>query len=1239
MTSRDDSSHGNNAPHLQLVPEFEDGAVANVSAVDVKFENGADSGLDPDRHIFSPIELSQLLGQKFPPTEQQAAVIGAPPQGATLVTAGAGAGKTETMAARVVWLVANGYVYPEQVLGLTFTKKAASELGVRIRARLATLAQSKFMDQLDKDDPRRTTLKNISPAVSTYDSYAGTIVREYGLLIPIEPSSRVITQAERWMIAWDLVMNWDQPLETSRRVVDLVNDVQALSDEMDNHLVSFEDVESTTTLAMQGLEELPKYRGKWSQDNQKFYDAQATRLAMLPLVKAFRARMEELHVMSFGQQMSKAAALVEKHAQIGAEQRRRFRVVLLDEYQDTGHAQRVMLRNLFGLGADAALSVTAVGDPMQSIYMFRGATASNLEKFRTDFPLERGEKAHKLELTTSWRNPAGVLELANEVADWSMDTGRTVSPLQPRPGAGRGEISLAFYEREDQEITWMADELARHWAEYQAGDKKKPFSAAVLVTRNKMALPIFEALRERGVPAEMTAGPGLLDLPEVADVYATLRALVDPEDDAAVMRLLTGPRFNLGAADIAALSRRAQQLRRRAHVPEVVESEGATSEIAVSENAVDGSEQPAEPHALAGDLPPSLREALVEVIPDPNEQSVGLADALADFHDAEAQGMSAEGARRIEELAQELGQLRRHSLPKTLPDLIADIEKMIGVRTEVLTRWFQDQESSIGTSHLDKFADIVRDFSNLPNASASALVDYLRAAHDEEGGLEPGEVQKKLNTVQILTVHKSKGLEWDIVAVPYATRNYFADASQTSSEASWTQVFSRIPTELRGDSEPDPETGRSLPIFEPPEDGTSSDHKKAVEQFTSELNKYGSKESDRVFYVAITRTERVLLVSGSAYSPDRKSAVDPSVALTLLLNKAQDSEVVHREKMGKKYSKAFFQALEKGKLSREDELLHPTPEENAERQERDKAWVGQLASGEVLSSTAEVQDTQWPRTFDKSGMLHEAAQAVAKATADTDAKTAKRTEWDIETDALIEEFQQRSTPEVRVPLGTRFTATEAVALRRDEQEYAKRRRRPIPLEPQPYAKRGTAFHNWVEQRYERTSLLDEDQLPGASDATLNDPELERLKSAFMESEWADRQPYSVEGAYSVTLGGHVFEGRIDAVFHEGTDLTQGWLVVDWKTGKKPNGDDMRAAEMQLGVYRLAWAKVLSRQLGVDVQPEGVRAAFHYVRTNQTVEPRTLPSADQLLPAAELIDTATHAGQAVQATQAPNESGK
>ena len=155
-------------------------------------------------------------------------------------------------------------------------------------------------------------------------------------------------------------------------------------------------------------------------------------------------------------------------------------------------------------------------------------------------------------------------------------------------------------------------------------------------------------------------------------------------------------------------------------------------------------------------------------------------------------------------------------------------------------------------------------------------------------------------------------------------------------------------------------------------------------------------------------------------------------------------------------------------------------------------------------------------------------------------------QWAQETRLLIEELTAESVPEVTVPVGARLTATEAVAMQRNPEEFARRRRRPVPLEPRPYTKRGTAFHNWVERHYGTVTLFDEDDLPGAADATLTDPALEQLKQRFLESTWAHRTPASIEGSYSVTLAGQVFEGRIDAVFHDGDDPTTGWTVVDWR---------------------------------------------------------------------------------------------
>lgn len=145
---------------------------------------------------YSPAELAEALGLPQP-TAEQAAVIAAPP-GPLVVIAGAGAGKTETMAARVVWLVANGYADPGAVLGLTFTRKAAGQLLRRVRSRLARLSGhlNAQYGGVQFDGPA---------AVSTYHAFAGTLLREFGPLLPVEPDARLLSDTERWQLAYDVV--------------------------------------------------------------------------------------------------------------------------------------------------------------------------------------------------------------------------------------------------------------------------------------------------------------------------------------------------------------------------------------------------------------------------------------------------------------------------------------------------------------------------------------------------------------------------------------------------------------------------------------------------------------------------------------------------------------------------------------------------------------------------------------------------------------------------------------------------------------------------------------------------------------------------------------------------------------------------------------------------------------------------------------------------------------------------
>ncbi|MDT7560146.1 MAG: ATP-dependent helicase UvrD/PcrA, partial [Pseudonocardiales bacterium] len=339
----------------------------------------------------TPARLAHALGVP-PPTEEQAAVIAAPAEPA-LVVAGAGAGKTETMAARVVWLVATGAVLPEQVLGLTFTRKAAQQLADRVRSRLRRLAGSRLLDDLDPTGARKAALfggDGGDVTVATYHAYAGRLVAEHALRLPAEPGARLLSETAAWQLAHRVVSTWAADLDIDRVPATVTNYLLALSGELGEHLVEPDQLRAHAEQFVQLVENAPRaarQRAALSQEFQKMADAQRLRVALLPLVEAFAARKRAERTVDFADQMAIAARIAAGHPEVGAGERSRYRAVLLDEYQDTGHAQRVLLRSLFRVEpGEEPMAVTAVGDPCQSIYGWRGASAANLPRFSTDFP-------------------------------------------------------------------------------------------------------------------------------------------------------------------------------------------------------------------------------------------------------------------------------------------------------------------------------------------------------------------------------------------------------------------------------------------------------------------------------------------------------------------------------------------------------------------------------------------------------------------------------------------------------------------------------------------------------------------------------------------------------------------------------------------------------------------------------------------------------------------------------------
>ncbi|MDT5203205.1 MAG: ATP-dependent helicase UvrD/PcrA [Mycobacterium sp.] len=352
------------------------------------------TAITPVSAHYSPAELASALGL-FEPTAEQAAVIAAPP-GPLVVIAGAGAGKTETMAARVVWLVANGYAEPGQVLGLTFTRKAAGQLLRRVRSRLARLDGTGLTIGSQPGPPVGEPAG--APLVGTYHAFAGQLLREYGLLSPgageyaqpVEPDTRLLSETELWQLAFGVVNAYRGELHTDKTPAAITAMVLRLSGQLAEHLVDTGQLCDTHVELERLVHTLPA--GRYQRDRGpsqwllRMLATQAERAELVPLIDALHHRMRADKVMDFGTQMASAARLAAAVPQVGEQLRGRYRVVLLDEYQDTGYAQRILLSSLFGGGVDEQLAMTAVGDPIQSIYGWRGAAATNLPRFTTDFP-------------------------------------------------------------------------------------------------------------------------------------------------------------------------------------------------------------------------------------------------------------------------------------------------------------------------------------------------------------------------------------------------------------------------------------------------------------------------------------------------------------------------------------------------------------------------------------------------------------------------------------------------------------------------------------------------------------------------------------------------------------------------------------------------------------------------------------------------------------------------------------
>ena len=1126
-----------------------------------------------------------------PPTPEQTAVIEAGP-GPLLVVAGAGSGKTETMAARVVWLVANDLVMPDQVLGLTFTRKAAAELSARIGKRLRGLERAGLWTP-PADDGTGAEVLGGTPTVSTYHSYAGRLVREHALRVGMEPEFSVLTEAGAWQLAAEAVSRWDGPMEgMSRSEGNIIEAVMSLAGEMAEHVRTPAEVMAHLDDVLARLEELPDGDGGGSLAPAKeVLGVLRERRLVLPIVDAFLELKRSRESLDFADQIALAARLASSIPQVGAIERERFSAVLLDEFQDTSEAQLTLLRSLFH---EPAVALTAVGDPNQSIYGWRGASATTLLRFPTEFAGREGP-AQVLPLSTSWRNDELILAAANVTAG-PLATAH-VRPLAARPGAGPGTVTIDRLESAEAEAAHVAAWVAARWR--SPSGRRTGRSAAVLCRRRSSFPLVVEALRAADLPVEVVGLGGLLVTPEVSDLVSALWVVQDPTRGDQLMRLLTGPIVRLGAADLAALWAWARDLHRR--------SQGAAD----SSRATDGREKVSsatvrldlEPADIA---PAGAGRAPVGGVPvrdggrsddrrgsDLAADSADTATLVEALDELPRPGwvardgarLSGEGLRRLHSLADVVRRLRRlTALP--LVDLVSEAEVALGLDIEVLAR--HEHTASTARLHLDAFADVAARYAtSADRPTLGGFLAWLEAAREQERGLDAGHTESDADAVQVLTVHASKGLEWDVVAIPAMVEGAFPDHASTSvspvdgsepleyacsgtpKEKGWLVGLDSLPYDLRGDR-------AGLPHLDWRGVVDRKQLASAIEQFALEGGRHAVAEERRLAYVAVTRARNDVLLTTHVWGATKKTLSVPSRFLLEI-----------REALGDAAA---------------EQVWHPAPDTVMDAKGRAVAPTNPHLVDPVSGA--------WPHDpmAHRRAALIGVADRLAEAMRSGERPPAGDPRLDDLRLLLAERAARRSRREPVVEVPRHLSASAVVSLARDAEAFAMNLRRPMPSAPAVAARQGTAFHAWIEEHYSRAAMVDLLDLPGSADeGASDDTDLVGMKERFLASEWADRIPEEIELSIETVVDAIAVRGRVDAVFARDDG---GWTVVDWKTGARPTGRDATVRAPQLGAYAIAFARLR----GVD--PALVDAAFYYAAEGTTVRP-DLPREAELV---ELLRT-------------------
>jgi DNA helicase-2/ATP-dependent DNA helicase PcrA len=368
-----------------------------------------------------------------------------------------------------------------------------------------------------------------SVTVQTYHAFAAGIVRDFGLLVDVEPEAGLLSQAQQWQLVLSCLDHLPPFEALEIRSSYVVRPVLELASAISDHMVDLSDIDAAADriLSLTGVED-------------KIIETAQQRKELVGAVGAYIDAKHRAARIDFGDQVTKAVEV--------------FSFVLLDEYQDTNVAQRRMLQALVGHGG----AVTAVGDARQAIFAWRGATMYNLIGFPDNFPRADGRRYSPVSLSENFRSGSHILEVANEVVSPIDVERRPGDPLRAQPDNGTGSVSVGLFSDEGAEATWIADQCERlHGVSTAPGREPVAWKDIAILVRRKAAMDmLLQALEEKEIPVEVVGLGGLLKTPDVTEVVAWLRALESkPGANRWLGRILLGPRWRIHYRDLSLLAR------------------------------------------------------------------------------------------------------------------------------------------------------------------------------------------------------------------------------------------------------------------------------------------------------------------------------------------------------------------------------------------------------------------------------------------------------------------------------------------------------------------------------------------------------------------------------------------------------------------------------------------------------------------------------------------------------------